>query len=70
MLNDWFEPLLGPKTHYSYARLSVVLGYVVLLVSESNQETHFDQPDCILILSFKTILSKFESFIKVVVLYV
>ena len=60
---------MGPKAHYSYVRLSIILRCSVLSASESDQETHFDQPDCVWILSFKIILSDFKSFIKVVVLY-
>jgi hypothetical protein len=70
MLKDLFEPLLGPKTHSSYVRLLVVLGCSALSVSKAHRETHFDQLDCVLILSIKMILSDFESFMKVVVLYV
>jgi hypothetical protein len=41
---------------------------LALSVSESDQETLFDQLDYCQILFSKTILSHFESFIKVVVL--
>jgi hypothetical protein len=70
MLKDWFATLSGPKAYYSYVRLSAVLECSALLVSELDQETHFNQSDCVWILSFKTILSDFESFMKVVVLNV
>jgi hypothetical protein len=68
MLKAWFAPFLGPKTHLFYVRLSVLLGYSAPLVSKSDQGTHFDQPDSVQILSFKTILSNFKSFMKVVIL--
>ena len=48
----------------------VKLGCSALSVFESDQETIFDQPDCGWILFFKMILSYFESFMKVLVLYV
>jgi hypothetical protein len=68
MLKNLPTPLLGPRAHSSYGRLSVISGCSTLSVSESDQETLFDQPDCCRIQFFKMILSHFESLIKVVVL--
>ena len=68
MLNDWSAPFLDPKTHYFYLRLLAVLRCSALLVSEYDQGTHFDQPDCVRILSFQNILSDLEFIMKVVVL--
>jgi hypothetical protein len=68
MLKNWPTPLLGPRAHYSYGRLSIISGCSALSVSESDQETLFNQPDCCQILFFKMIFSHFKSLIKVVVL--
>jgi len=41
MLKNWPTPLLGPRVHCSYGRLSVELGCSVVSVSESDQEIFF-----------------------------
>jgi hypothetical protein len=58
------------KARCSLVKLSVILGCSTLSVYKSNQENLFDQADCGRILFFKMILSDFESFMKVLVLYV
>jgi len=39
LMTCWPTPLLGPKDHCSYGRLSVISGFSALSVSESDQET-------------------------------
>jgi hypothetical protein len=68
MLKNWFAPLLGARAHYFEVKLLVILGCSALSVSELDQETLFDQPDCGQILFFKMILSDFEPLMKIVFL--